>query len=324
MQKILFTFFCFSIISSKTIAQDTAAKETPAFDSATVLKDLLYLLDSADVSTSYGLVSVGIGNRLFSLHNNTLNAKQSGTSTLVFTPTAGYFHKSGFSLSAGANLLQQKGKGFGASQYTVTPAYDLVNNKNWTFGISYSRYFINDKYSPYSSPIQNDFYTYASYNKHWLQPGVALGYSTGNYTEINKFTIQATGNTFIDTGTYHLKTFSFTTSIGHNFEWEHIFGKHDGLGFTPSLLVNFSSDSTQSVSHTVGQNILRLLKRRKRLPRLGDKNSFQAQSAALSLDLNYSVGNFTILPQLYLDYYLPATDEKRFTQTFTLSVGYSF
>ena len=118
MQKFLFSVFCFFIICNKTIAQDTAAKETPAFDSATVLKDLLYLLDSADVSTSYGLVSVGIGNRLFSLHNNTLNAKQSGTSTLVFTPTAGYFHKSGFSLSAGANLLQQKGKGFGASQYT--------------------------------------------------------------------------------------------------------------------------------------------------------------------------------------------------------------
>jgi hypothetical protein len=91
------------------------------------------------------------------------------------------------------------------------------------------------------------------------------------------------------------------------------------------LLVNFGSDSTQSVSHTVGQNLLRLYpKLKKRIRGRGDKNSFEAQSVALSLDLNYSIGNFTFLPQLYLDYYLPKTDEKRFTQTFTLSVGYSF
>ena len=320
MKKFLVSAFCLFLVCANTIAQDTAVKDAPAFDSAAVLKDLMELLDSANISTSYGLVSVGISNRLFSLHNNSLNAKQASTSALVYSPSIGYFHKSGFSLSAGTSLVNQQGNGFGAVQYSITPAYDLVNNKNWAFGISYSRYFINDKYSSYSSPIQNDFYTYASYIKPWIEPGIAVGYSTGNYTEINKFTVLATGNTFIDTGTYHLKALSLTASAAHDFKWQHIFGKEDELGFTPSLLMNFSADSTQSVSHTLGQRI----KRRKRIRGLGDKNSFQAQSVAASLDFNYSIGNFTILPQLYLDYYLSKTDEKKFTQTFTLSVGYSF
>ncbi|MES2850446.1 MAG: hypothetical protein V4685_15410 [Bacteroidota bacterium] len=324
MQKFFFLMLFFFIINSKTIAQDTPVNNAPAFDSAAVLNDLLLLLDSADISTSYALVSLGINNRLFSLHNNTLNAKQASTSTLVYNPSVGYFHKSGFSLSAGASLLNRQGKGFGATQYSLTPAYDLLNNQQWAFGVSYSRYFISDKYSSYSSPLQNDLYLYTSYTKHWLQPGIALGYSTGNYTEINKFTVQLTGNTYTDTGTYHLKAFSFMASVGHDFKWQRLFGKEDELGFTPSLLMNFGSDSTESVSHTLGQNLVRFLKRRRRIPRLGDKNSFEAQSVGASLDFNYAVGNFTILPQVYFDYYLPKTDEKRFTQTFTLSVGYSF
>ncbi len=37
-----------------------------------------------------------------------------------------------------------------------------------------------------------------------------------------------------------------------------------------------------------------------------------------------SIGNFSFAPQLYLDYYLPKTDEKRFTQVFTFTFGYNF
>lgn len=324
MQNFLCAVCCFFIICSKGVAQDTPVVETTTFDSAAVLKDLMALLDSANVSSSYGLASIAITNRLFSLHNNTLNAKQSSTSALVYNPSVGYFHKSGFSLSAGASFVNQQDKGLGVTQYSVTPAYDMVNNKNWALGVSYSRYFINDKYSSYSSPLQNDLYAYVLYSKPWLQPGIALGYSTGNYKEINKFTIPATGNTFTDTGTYRLKAFSLTASVGHDFAWQHIFGKEDELGFTPSLLMNFGADSTESVSHTLGQNLVRFLKRRKRIRALGDKTSLEAQSVAASLDFTYSIGSFTILPQVYLDYYLPETDEKRFTQTFTLSVGYSF
>lgn len=325
MKKILLCIFCFAPVCFTANAQDTTVNDTPAFDSAEVLQNLMGLLDSAGTSTSYGLVSAGISNRIFSLHNNTLNARQESTSSLVYNPSLGYFHKSGFSISAGATLINQQGKSFGATQYSITPAYDFVANSNLALGVSYSRYFISDKYSSYSSPVQNDVYAYVNYAKPWLQPGLSVGYSSGKYSEINKFTIQATGNTYIDTGTYQVKSFSLTASAGHDFNWQNILSNEDGLGFTPTVMLNFSSDSTQSISHTVGQNFLRNHpKFRKRLRGRGDKNNFQPQSVAASLDFNYAIGKFTILPQVYLDYYLPKTDEKRFTQTFTLSVGYSF
>jgi hypothetical protein len=317
----LLLFFC-----EQSFSQDTTiAAAEPAFDSAAVLSDLMELLDAKDAApASYGLVSVGMGNRLFSVRNNRLNARQSSASQLVFNPLLGYYHKSGFSISAGSSLLSDAKKGFGPTQYSITPAFDLAGNANWGLGISYTRNIATDKYSVYASPIQNDVFAYASYKKGWIEPGIALGYSTGQYREINTFTIQSTGNTYTDTGTYNLKAFSFTAMAGHDFEWENIFGKDDALGLTTSVMLNFGSDSTKTVSHTLFPNLLRFLKRRNRLPKLSGKNSFSAQSVAINLDLSYSVGHFTLLPQLYLDYFLPATDEKRFTQTFTLAVGFSF
>lgn len=324
MQKIIVLLLFIIVFCDNSFSQDTMPTTEPAFDSAAVLSDLMALLDSGDVATSYGLVSVGMGNRLFSVRNNRLNARQSSTSTLVFTPSVGYYHKSGFSISAGSNLLSDSKKGFGPTQYSITPAYDFTTNKDWSLGISYSRYFIRDKYSVYASPIQNDAYAYVNYKKMWLEPGIAVGYSTGEYKEINQFTIQATGVTHIDTGTYKLKAFTMTASVSHDFEWSGLLGKDDALAFTPSLILNLGSDSTESVSHTVFPNLLRFLKRRNKLPKLSGKNSFSAQSAAISFDLHYAVGKLSIMPQLYLDYYLPKTDEKRFTQTFTLALGYSF
>ncbi len=324
MLKYLLSSICF-LISTGLLAQDsTIEKESITIDTAAIMQDLLNLLDSADNPSSYALVSLGISNRLFSLRNKQLNAKQSTTSTLVYSPSVGYYHKSGFSLSAGASLLNDQKKGFTANQYSITPAFDLLGNRDWGAGISYSRYFISDKYSVYASPVQNDVYAYASYKKHWIEPGISIGYSAGNFTEINKFTVQLTGNTYIDTGTYKISSFSVVASASHDFEWNNVFGNADGLSITPTLQVNFASDSTQSLSHTIGQNLIRFISRRRRIAKLQGKNSFAAQSVALSLDLNYAVGNFTVLPQLYLDYYLPATDEKRFTQTFTLAVGYTF
>ena len=47
------------------------------------------------------------------------------------------------------------------------------------------------------------------------------------------------------------------------------------------------------------------------------------QSAGVNLDLNYMIGNFNFEPQLYTDYYLPATESKRITMVFTVNIGYT-
>ncbi len=308
-------------------AQDSLPGKQPLFDTAALLQQLNSLLDidTTGLSASYTLVSAGVSNRLFSLHNNRLNAKQAGTSELVYMPSIGYFHKSGFSISGGVNFLHDDKKGFTANEYSVTPAFDFTGDENWAWGISYSKYFISDRFSMYASPVQNDWYACVSYKKHPIEPGLAIGYSTGNFTEINQATVAVTGNTFIDTGVYHLKSFSLAMSVSHDFKWDAVLGKSDAASFTPSLILNFAADTTAGVSHTIGQNLVRFLKRRGRILRLGSSGSgFGVQSVAASFGLNYSPGNFLIMPQLYLDYYLPATDEKRFTQTFAITVGYAF
>ncbi len=320
MRKIFLLFVFIFLVCKKQFAQDSTINK----DDSLALNDLMGLLHAADRPSSYVSINAGIGNRLFSQRNNAINSKQTSTSTLIYSPSVGYYHKSGVSLSAGVNLLNDPAKGFTASQFSISPAFDLLGNKYVSAGISYARYFVNDKYSVYASPVQDDWYAYINYKKTWLEPGIAAGYSSGKFTEIFSFKLPLTGIVLTDTGVYKIKSFSMIASLKHDFEWYEIFGKKDGIVFTPSLQLNLSSDSTKSVSHTVQRTQLRNLRVKRRLPKLQGKNSFEAQSLGLNLDINYSIGHFIMEPQLYLDYYLPQTDEKRFTTVFAFSIGYIF
>ena len=69
--------------------------------------DFIKQLDNE--SRSYFKVNFGIGNQLFSLHNRTLDAAQI-EKKLIFTPSIGYYHKSGFNLSLSGYLVNDSGK----------------------------------------------------------------------------------------------------------------------------------------------------------------------------------------------------------------------
>ena len=251
MQKFFFPALLSLFIYSNVSAQQPGADKEPQLkDSAAILQDLMNLLDSTDEPTSYTLVTVSIGNRLFSLHNNQLNANQSTSTTIVYNPSAGYFHKSGFSLSAGAYLLNDAVKGFGATQYSITPAYDMAGSDKFSLGVSYTRYFVKDEYSAYSSPIQNDFYASFSYKKTWIEPGIALGYSTGEYKQsiIKDTTINNIHRVLYDSASFRINAFSMMLSASHRFDWYSVFKKDDGFEIAPSLLLNFGS-STTNITH---------------------------------------------------------------------------
>ena len=145
MRKIFFLFISLLLFLNKNYAQQYPGTGLSPKDSLEMLQELMNLLDSADRPTSYAFVNIGIGNRLFSIRNNALNAKQNTTNTVIYSPSVGYFHKSGFSISAATNLLND-GVGFGANQFSLTPAFDLAGNKNIDIGLSYTHYFVKDKY----------------------------------------------------------------------------------------------------------------------------------------------------------------------------------
>ena len=324
MQKNFLTALLSLFIYFNVSAQQPE-KEPGLKDSAAILQDLMNLLDSTDAPASYVSITTSIGNRLFSLHNNQLNAKQSTTATIVYNPSIGYFHKSGLSLSAGAYLLNDEVKGFGASQYSVTPAFDMAGSDQFSLGLSYTRYFVKDKYSAYSSPIQNDFYASFSYNKPWIEPGIALGYSTGEYKQsiIKDTSINNIRRILYDSASFRISAFSLMLSASHRFDWNNVLKKEDGFAIAPSILLNFGSSTTNITHNTNAPNLLKLLTRKGKVRRQFN-NKFQAESVGLNIDFNYVAGNFSVNPQLYLDYYLPSTTEQRFTQVFTLSLGYSF
>jgi hypothetical protein len=61
--------------------------------------------------------------------------------------------------------------------------------------------------------------------------------------------------------------------------------------------------------------------------RFGDGNDsekFRLESMAFAGQLTYYYGKFYLQPQVYLDYYLPETTEKRLTTLFSITAGVSF
>jgi hypothetical protein len=325
MQKSFLFWVLIFLFSVRSFGQTPDTSKDNGFDSTAVLKELMALLGDAKIPASYFSVEAGVGNRLFSVHNNRLNARQYSISTLVYTPSVGYFHKSGLSLSAGAYLLNDKDIGFGASQYSLIPSYNLMSNDAFGFSVSYTHLFVKDYFSPYASPIQNDFYTALSYKKTWIEPGIAAGYSTGIYKQVieKDTTIGPISRRLYDSTTNNLRSFSMMLSASHHFEWMRIFGKDDGFLFTPSVILNFGSYNINVTHKTNAPNLVNTLIKRGRLPKLITSN-FRTESLGLNLNCNYVIGDFSFSPQLYLDYYFPETDSDKFTQSFNFSVSYIF
>ena len=321
---LLFLILLFFFVE-KNYAQSTSGTALSAKDSIELMNQLMSLLDSNNKASSYALVNIGVGNRLFSVKNNALNAYQSYNKMIV-SPSVGYFHKTGIGFTAGANMLDD-GKAFGINQYSISPSFDLPGNKNFDVGISYSHYFVKNKFSEYSSPIQNDWYTSFTYKKKWLQPGIAVGYSTGEYKDArHKDTvILGVKRHYYDSVTNQLKAFSLTLALGHRFLWYGVLSPADGLAFTPTFMANAGSGETTVIHNTNALYLFKLLTRRGEIAKLQQTN-FALQSVGLIMDLRYIIDNFTFEPQIYIDYYLPGIDAatKRLSQVFTFNMAYTF
>lgn len=323
MKKIYISFTLLLLFTNKIYSQVSDTTVLSAKDSIKILQEVMELLNAANNPASYIMANIGFGNRLFSINNNALNAKQA-TGRLIYTPTVGYFHKSGLGLTAGINMLQEV-KGLDINQYSISPSYELAGNHHMDFGISYTRYFVKDKFSVYSSPIQNDLYTSFIYKKKWLQPGIGLGYSSGEYKESIKkdTTINNIHRRLYDSITYRFKAFSAIFTLGHSYTWYGVLTKKDGLKFTHTIMANAGSSKTSITHKTNAQYLYNFLNRRRKIPKL-HKEKFEIQSVGLSLDVNYAIGNFILEPLLYLDYYLQDTSEKKFSPVFTFNIGYIF
>lgn len=312
--------------------------------------DLLKLFESWIKPSSYLQVSVGVENKLFGSRNNVLNELQIGNK-LIFTTSATYFHKSGFGISATGYLLNEKGN-TGFYQYSISPSYEYLEGKNFGATVSYTRYLIPNNYNVAASPIQNDFYAAALLKKPWIRPGLAVDYSTGDYHEIIHIdtTLKRQNHNvviqFTDTIHTHLKSYAVTAFGEHSIQTYGIFSDRDAINLTLQLLANFDYNNYDVTHNSTSFEYNTFSKvRRKRIQKSNkgnntntdntttntttdkatlDNSTFMAESIGFNLNANYLIGKFNIEPSIYLDYYLPATTSKRFTQILNLQVGYRF
>lgn len=328
---------CLSAENRTAFAQQTRLDSLFAKSDTTAVMDSLMegfdaYMDSLAQPKSFASLSIGVGNRSFSIKNNSLNTQETSRQ-LSFTPTLAYYHKSGLGISA-TGFLANLGNSFHFYQYAVTPSYDYIGDK-FSAGVSYTRYFGKDTATLNASPYDNDFYAYFNLRRNTWRFGVSAGYATGSFHD--KITYSDSVYRYITLlqryewvrinktieSHNHIKDYSFSASVRKDVEWDGLLTKQDNLmlSFTGYLVTGMSKIKTNTNINYATRKVL--LAKFNRSYNSVDGNDFQVQSAALSVSLFYTIGNFNIQPIWFMDYYFPDT-EKKFNQVFSLTFAYSF
>lgn len=270
------------------------------------------------------VISAGLGNNPYKIENS-----KGGTSGgAYFKPGIAYYHKSGLSISAYTFALIGPSSN-GLFEYDLTPGYDFNKGKAFSFGFSYTRYFFNSNSSIEASPLRNEFYGYVSYNNVWIQPTLAIDAETGSYTDSLGVAHSASDGAVI---------FSLT----HQFTFTSLLNQQDELDISPvgSLLTGTdkfvrSFGSTRFIRHIITTE--QIIKRKKTtIPLVSKKKrktlytsaynneqgQFLPRLLEASLDLDYTIGNFSFEPQYYYD--IPLVQGEMATGFFLITCGYSF
>jgi hypothetical protein len=322
---------CFLFIASSALAQtDSLSKEDKRLlDSMFKNDEFINMMTKKD--KNYLDVSIGIGNGSFSEHNNAANATEVNKQ-LIYTPALTYRLKNGLSFGVSAFVTGDSSGKPEIYQVALTAGYDYYG-KIINAGGSYTRYLSNQNKYNNKSLYQNDAYAYIKLAKGLFQPGISLGYVAGKYKEANYVTFQrpirnpnpppliiyttVSGKDSTDNKTSY---FSVSANVGHDFAFYNVFSKKDELDFVPTLMLNMGSDKlTQTHTNKIFDRPA-LSKRKKS----EFNNKFQLQSVAASLDFTFMIRKFFIQPIVYFDYYLPETEENRFSTIFSMNAGFSF
>lgn len=320
MPKSLLTTGFFILFALTTFAQLNHSDSTQINSE---LDEELFNILNNQKSYNHFNFAAGIGNKFFSVKNNALNSSQSQLNKLFYTGTLNYQHKSGFNLSVMPFLASDKGE-LKIYQTAVTPGYNFSIN-NFDFSLSYTRYLADYKTYNSNATYQNDFFTTIKYIKPFLQPSLSLGYTTGRFKEINIDTIKNLNNRIVKDSTNNsIKNISMSLGLEHSFKFDNFLHTDGNLSLTPQLFIIAGSEKF-AVTHTNKNYNLFVNRSKKFKPRTQKLNdAFNLQSLALSFDVTYNIGKFSLSQNMYVDYYIHNTTMKRFTNVYSLSAGISF
>lgn len=296
-----------------------------------LFRDFESFMDSILMPRSYFMGSLSVARGYFnftSKGNDMLETK----AKITYSPMLTWYHKSGLGLSATGYMTDDE-KNMNLYQCSVSPTFDYLQNRNFSFGASYTRYFNKDSLPFYTSPLQNEVYGYFSYRKSWFRPMVAVNYGWGSRTaydereeQIQWLRLRLNGFTYVNTKE-SVSDFTLLLSTRHDFYWLDVFTYNDYIRFTPQI--NFTSgtqkfgfnqtSSTYLPARAANTSVLYSSEN----IYLDDKLDFQPLSLTLYLRGEYSIGKFFIQPQFLVDYYFPATSNN-FTTLFSVNLGLVF
>jgi hypothetical protein len=299
-------FILFSIVSLYNLAQSNA--------------------DEKD-NTSTFTIAVDCTNSIFSLNNLGLNSI-SNVKKFIVTPYINYEHKSGFGITIQAFLSND-----GLIQSAITPSYSYSNDAI-DFNVSFAKTFVKDYSNPFINIIQNDFSTYITSTKKWLQPGLSINIGKGKYVENYTTTTKIIKKLFmpvrdtiitittLDTAKNTISNVNASMYVQHIFNWDAVFHSNDAFSFTPTFMVNLGNQKL--ISKTTSLLYLpRLKKKINANASTVEKEKFALQSIGIDLNATYKINQFFIQPQIYIDQYVAASGYKPQTY-FTLGIGYNW
>lgn len=313
------------ISKSKKPAVDTNINYDELF------RDLSDFMDSILMPHSYFLASVSVGKGYFNFDSKDNTLLQT-SKKFSYIPTLGYYHKSGWGITAAGNIVND-GTKMNFYQSSVTPSYDYLDNRDLATGIAYTRYFTKDSLPFYTSPLQNELYAYFTYRKWWFKPSVAVNYGWGNRTAYNEreeliqsLRLRPLGYTYINS-TESVGDFSVTASVRHDFYWLDVLAYKDHIRITPQLVFTsgtqkFGFNQTTNTYAQALRTTSNVLYSTENIY-LDNRLNFQPLSLTFYLRGEYSIGKFFIQPQGAFDYYFPASSDN-FTALFSVNVGFMF
>ncbi|MBC7535036.1 MAG: hypothetical protein H7258_05020 [Ferruginibacter sp.] len=328
MLKFFFSLFFLSCFFTGWAQEVPLTAEEKASLDSMFKNDEFFKMLNEKPDTSFVDVSIGVSNGVFSLKNNSLNAGQATTNKLFYTPSAGYFHKSGFAITVTGFLALDSNK-LKFFQYGLNPSYGY-NSKKINWGVSYTRY-INGASTGFDiNPFKNDLYGNVIFKKTWLRPAIGTGYSTGKIQEyfdsVITFIQVPRTITIRDTITTKLSSFSLNLSVSHVWSFKKLFARNDAMELQPSLILNGSNQKIV-IRHSGSLNNRRPIVQKLLKAAYGNgraKEQFSLQSAAFLLAATYGKGKLVARPQLYLDYYLHGKGSEKLTGLYSIMLSYAF
>src|SRR6185295_10269636 len=97
----------------------------------------------------------------------------------------GYYDASGFGFTTIGYIVKDDSK-LNFYQFSISPSFDYLQNRNFAAGVSFTRFFTKDSLSFYTSPLQNELYGYFTYRKSWFRPAISVSYGWGSRSDYSK------------------------------------------------------------------------------------------------------------------------------------------